>query len=294
MQQVEAKGILSTVKYGNQWFGLDYNMNLYRGCCHGCIYCDSRSNCYQVDNFDTVRSKKDALIILNKELRSKRNKGVVGIGAMSDTYNPFEKDEELTRGALKLIEYYSFGVSLETKSDLVVRDIDILKKIAEKNSVNIKMTITCADDELSKKVEPNVCVSSKRFAAIKKISDAGIFTGVLMTPLLPFINDDEENIKAIVRKSYEAGAKFVFSMFGVTLRENQRDYYFEQLDKLFPGLSFRYRQAYKNNYMCNIPQLERKKYIFESECKKYGLLYKMEDIVKAYKKKDEVQQMQLF
>lgn len=294
MQQVEAKGILSTTKYGNQWFGLDYNMNLYRGCCHGCIYCDSRSNCYQIDNFDTVRSKKDALIILNKELRSKRNKGVIGIGAMSDSYNPFEKEEELTREALKLIEHYSFGVSLETKSDLVVRDIELFKKIAEKNSVNIKMTITCADDELSKKVEPNVCVSSKRFAAIKEISEAGIFTGVLMTPLLPFINDDEENIKAIIKKSYEAKAKFVCSMFGVTLRENQREYYYEQLDKLFPGLSFRYRQAYKNNYMCNVPQLERKKYIFESECKKYGLLYKMEDIIQAYKKKEEVQQMQLF
>lgn len=294
MQQVEAKGILSNVKHGNFWFGLDYNINLYRGCCHGCIYCDSRSNCYQIDHFDTVRSKKDALILLNKELRSKRKKGVVGIGAMSDTYNPFEEDEQLTRGALKLIEHYSFGVSLETKSDLVIRDIDILKKIAEKNSVNIKMTITCAEDELSKKVEPNVCVSSKRFAAIKEISDAGIFTGVLMTPLLPFINDDEDNIKAIIRKSYEVGAKFVFSMFGVTLRENQRDYYYEQLDKLFPGLSFQYRQAYKNNYMCNIPQLERKKYIFEKECKKYKLLYKMEDIIQAYKRKDEVQQMKLF
>lgn len=294
MQEIEAKSILSTIKYGNEWFGMDYNINLYRGCCHGCIYCDSRSNCYQIDHFDTVRKKKDALIILNKELKGKKKKGVVGIGAMSDTYNPFEEQEELTRGALKLIEHYAFGVSLETKSDLVVRDIDLFQKIASKHCAIVKMTITCADDELSKKIEPNVCVTSKRFAAIQKLSEAGIFTGILFTPILPFITDDDENIKAVIKKAYEAKAKFVFSMFALTLRENQKDYYFEQLDKLFPGLSFRYRQAYKNNYMCNIPQLERKKHIFESECKKYGLLYKMEDIIKAYKKKEEVQQMQLF
>lgn len=294
MQQVEAKSILSTNKNGNFWFGNDYNINLYRGCCHGCIYCDSRSNCYQIENFDTVRSKKDALIILNKELRSKKKKGVVGIGAMSDTYNPFEQQEELTRGALKLIEHYFFGISLETKSDLIIRDIDLFQKIAEKNNVIIKMTITCADDELSKKIEPNVCVSSKRFAAIKKLSDAGLFTGILMTPLLPLINDGEENIKMIVRKAYESGARFVFSMFGVTLRENQRDYYYAQLDKLYPGLSFQYRQTYKNQYMCNITRKDYKMHLFEKECQKYGLLYRMEDIIKAYKKETDIQQLQLF
>lgn len=165
MQEVEAKGIMSAIKHGNMWFGADYNMNLYRGCCHGCIYCDSRSSCYQVDHFDTVRKKKNAIAILNRELQSKKKKGVIGIGAMSDAYNPFEKEEQLTREALKLIAHYQFGVSLETKSDLIVRDIDLFQQIHKNASAIVKVTITCADDALSKEVEPNVCVSSKRFAA---------------------------------------------------------------------------------------------------------------------------------
>lgn len=294
MLEVEAKSILGTVKHGNMWFGSDYNMNLYRGCCHGCIYCDSRSSCYQVENFDTVRKKKDALIILNRELQSKKKKGVVGIGAMSDSYNPFEKEEELTKQALMLIAQYKFGVSLETKSALIVRDIPIFKEINKYNEVILKMTITCADDTLSSQIEPHVSVSSERFEAIKQLSEAGLFCGVLMTPLLPFINDDEENIKAIIEKSAKAGAKFVFSMYGVTLRDNQRDYFFDRLDELFPGLSFRYRQAFKNNYMCNITQYQRKKYVFEETCRKHGLLYRMKDIINAYKTSKKATQLTLF
>lgn len=294
MLEIEAKSILGVIKHGNMWFGGDYNMNLYRGCCHGCIYCDSRSSCYQVENFDTVRKKRDAITILNKELQTKKKKGVVAIGAMSDSYNPFEKEEELTKQALTLIAQYKFGVSLETKSDLIIRDIPIFKQIKKYNDVIVKMTITCADDALSKQIEPHVCVSSKRFEAIKQLSEAGLFCGVLMTPLLPFINDDEENIKAIIEKSAQAGAKFVFSMFGVTLRDNQREYYYERLDELFPGLSFRYRQAFKNNYVCNITQHERKKHVFIETCNKYGLLYRMEDIIKAYKTSEKATQLALF
>ena len=294
MLEVEAKGIVSSIAHGGMWFGADYNMNLYRGCCHGCIYCDSRSSCYHVENFDTVRKKKDAIAIVNKELRGKKKKGVVGIGAMSDSYNPFEEKEQLTREALKLLAHYHFGVSLETKSDLIVRDIDLFQKISESASVIVKLTITCAEDTLSQKIEPNVCVSSKRFEAIRKISEAGIFCGVLMTPLLPMINDDEQNIKEIVRLSAQAGAKFVFSMFGVTLRDNQREYFYEKVDALFPGMAFRYRQAFKNSYVCGITQFKRKQYVFQEACKQYGLLYEMKDIIKAYKKQDEVKQLQLF
>lgn len=294
MEYVEAKTILSKTNHGEYWFGGDYGMNLYRGCSHGCIYCDSRSNCYQIDNFDKIRVKKDALLILEKELRSKRKKGVVGIGAMSDSYNPLEKQLNLTRNALKLLDRYGFGVSIDTKSDLIVRDIDVFQSIQQHSDVIVKLTITCADDVLSKKIEPNVCPSSKRFAAIKQLSDAGIFCGVLFTPMLPMITDSEEHIKEMVRLSYEHGAKFIFSMFGVTLRENQRDYYYEQLDALFPGLSYRYRQGYRDSYMCNVAMSNRKRYIFETECKKYGLLYRMEDIIKAYKKDRTVKQMQLF
>ena len=187
-------------------------MNLYRGCTHGCIYCDSRSECYQNDEFDIVKVKANALDILNLELMKKKHKGVVGIGAMSDTYNRFEEQEEITRGALKLLRDYHFGVSLETKSDLVVRDIDLFLEIQKYNDVIVKMTITTFDDELSKIIEPHVCVSSQRFLAIQKMSEAGLFTGILMHPLLPFINDTEENIIQIVKMAHEHGAHFVHAL----------------------------------------------------------------------------------
>ena len=159
MEFVKAKTILSKVKYGSDWYGIDYNMNLYRGCSHGCIYCDSRSNCYQVEDFDRVRAKKDEIEILSKELKSKRKKGIIGIGAMSDTYNPFEKTYLQTRQALELIKRYGFGVSIDTKSDLILRDIDVLKQINMNHNVIIKITITTPHDQLSKIIEPHVCVS---------------------------------------------------------------------------------------------------------------------------------------
>ena len=236
MEFIKSKTILSKVKYGNEWFGIDYNMNLYRGCSHGCIYCDSRSNCYHIDNFDVPKGKENALILLENELSKKKDKGVIGIGSMSDTYNPFEKEYEQTRGALKIISKYNFGVSIDTKSDMILRDIDLLKEINLKNNVIVKFTITTSSDELSKMIEPNVCVSSKRFQAIKILSDNGIFAGIMMNPVLPFITDSEENIKKIVKLAHESGAKFIHTYMGMTLRENQRDYYFKKLDILFPGL----------------------------------------------------------
>ena len=174
MEFIIAKEILSKIQYDNShWFGTDYNMNLYRGCCHGCIYCDSRSNCYNIIDFDRVRIKKDCIPILEKQLKSKRHSGVIQIGAMSDTYNPFEKKYEVTREALKLIDKYGFGVAIATKSDLILRDIDILKNINTHSPVIVKFSITCGDDNLSKVIEPNVCVSSKRFEGIKKLRDQG-------------------------------------------------------------------------------------------------------------------------
>lgn len=283
MEFIEAKTILQNASHGKEWFGIDYNMNLYKGCCHKCIYCDSRSNCYQVEEFDRVRSKANGIEILNQQLKNKRKKGVIGIGAMSDTYNPFEKQYEITRKALELISYYGFGVSIETKSNLIIRDIDLFKEINSKADVILKFTITAADDNLSKKIESCVCCTSERLKAMKKISDNGLFVGTLLTPIIPFITDSEENIRNVIRLSAENGAKFIFSMGGVTLRENQRDYFFEQLDKSFIGLKDKYIKTYGNNYFC-YPLDKNLKYIFREECKKYGLLYKMEDIIKAYKK----------
>ena len=179
MNKIEAKSILQKVNGGKyNWFGIDYNINLYKGCSHGCIYCDSRSNCYKIDNFDNVRVKDNAINILYKELKSKRNKGVVGLGSMSDTYNPFERTLNVTRDTLKLIRDFGFGVAIDTKSSLITRDIDILKGINKNNSVIVKITITTFDDRLSKIIEPNVNETRKRFEVLRKLSKEGIFCGV--------------------------------------------------------------------------------------------------------------------
>ena len=284
MEFVKAKTILAKVKNGNEWYGVDYNMNLYRGCSHGCIYCDSRSDCYHIENFDIVKGKENMLTILENELCKKRLKGVVGIGAMSDTYNPMEIKYKQTRGALQLISKYDFGVSIDTKSNLILRDIDLLKEINSKNSVIIKFTITTPDDNLSKIIEPKVCVSSKRLEAIKTLNDNGIFAGIMMNPVLPFITDKEEDIKKLVRIASEYGAKFIHTYMGMTLRENQRAYYFDKLDENFPGLKDKYIKNYGDKYNCLVPNCKNLYKVFTDECNKYGILYKMNEIIKAYKK----------
>ena len=292
MEFIKAKTILSKVKYGDEWYGVNYNMNLYRGCPHGCIYCDSRSNCYHIDNFDVPKGKENAINILEKEL-SKNKRGIIGIGSMSDTYNPMEKTYEQTRNALKLIEKYNYGVSIDTKSDLILRDLDILKEINKKNNVIIKFTITTPNDELSKIIEPNVCVSSKRLKAIKTLTDNNIYAGIMLNPVLPFITDKEEDIKELVKLAHEHGAKFIHTYMGMTLRENQRDYYYNKLDEHFKGTKEKYIKYYKNNYICPIPNKNLYK-IFKEECDKYGILYNMKDIIKAYKKIKEDEQISLF
>lgn len=295
MDFIKAKTILSKVKDANEWYGVDYNMNLYKGCSHGCIYCDSRSNCYHIDNFDKVRGKENALIILEQELIKQKEKGVIGIGAMSDTYNPLEKKHEQTRGALKLISKYGYGISIDTKSNLILRDIDLLKEINSKNNVIIKFTITTPHDSLSKIIEPNVSVSSERFKAIKELSDNGIFTGVILNPLLPFITDKEEDIKLLVRLAHLSGAKFIHTYMGMTLRENQRTYYYKKLDESFPNLKEKYIKFYGERYNCIVLNNQKLYKIFTEECQKYGILYRMDDIIKTYKKELKTnEQLSLF
>ncbi len=291
METIQANSLLHKIAHGEMWFGSDYNMNLYRGCCHRCIYCDSRSSCYKITDFDRVKVKKDALLILRKELKSKRHKGVIQLGAMSDSYNPFEQEYEITRNALALIAHYGFGLSLETKSNLIVRDIDYLQRIHQNADMILKLTITAYDDALSQKIEPGVCVSSERFKALKALSAQGFFTGVVLSPILPFLTDTDENIKAIIHAAYENGASCVYTIGGVTLRENQRDYYYEQLDRLFPGLRNKYQNSYGNRYLCMSKNRELIK-VFQAECEKYGLLYRMRDIIRAYKK-EQPQQLTL-
>ncbi len=292
VEEIEAKTLLSRIKY-DEWFGADYNMNLYRGCCHGCIYCDSRSECYHVEDFDRVRVKANAAAMLRRELAAKRSVGVVGIGAMSDSYNPFERELGVTRAALETIAGAGFGVSLDTKSGLVTRDIGLFRRIRDNHSAIVKLTITAADDALSRKIEPHVSPSSERFAALRALSEAGIFCGVLMTPILPFLTDSEENVRSIVEKTAQAGGKFVFSMYGVTLRTNQRQYFLEKVEERFPGMADRYRRAFGSDYYCPSPQRQRLKALVREACKAHGLLWRMPDIIRASRKPPE-EQLSLF
>lgn len=283
MNFIPCKTIISGYSEGNEWFGSNYNMNIYKGCCHGCIYCDSRSECYQIEDFDTVRAKENALLVIENDLRKKRKTGVVGSGAMSDPYNPFEEKLELSRGALKLIDRYGFGASTITKSDLVVRDIDLWQSIKKHSPVLVKITITTPHDELSAKIEPYAPLSSKRFAAIKKLSDAGIYCGILLMPCLPFIEDKPEDIMLLLEKAKESGAKFVNADFGVTLRLNQREYFYERLDELFPKMREKYTKIFGNNYKCGSPRYNELMSLYHEKCRNLGLLSHMSDIRKAYK-----------
>ena len=298
MHWIPAKTVISSCRAGSGWFGTDYNMNIYRGCCHGCIYCDSRSECYHVENFDQVCAKENADRLIETELRTKRKQGIIITGAMSDPYNPLEKKYQLTRKALQSMERYGFGVVINTKSDLVLRDIGLLQKISVKSPVLVNLTITTANDTLCRKIEPKVIPSSTRFAALRTLSQAGIMTGVLLMPVLPFLNDSEENILEIVRRAKAAGVSCVYAGeaygFGVTLRQNQRDYFYQQLDCLFPGMKQKYREVFGTRYFCMANNAEPLWRAFCIECRKLGLHWRMKDIVEAIKRGYTYEQMSLF
>lgn len=276
---------------GWSWFGMEYNMNLYKGCPHGCIYCDSRSDCYHVENFDIVRRKENELAILEMELKRKKRKGTIGIGSMSDTYHPLEKKYRITREALKLIHRYGYGVGIDTKSDGILEDLDLIQAISKQHSSIVKITITTADDQLCKIIEPHVVPSSRRFEVLEKLHEAGIFAGILLMPILPFINDTQENIKEIVYQAHLHHAKFIYPGMGVTLRMNQRSYFYYQLDQYFPGKRQLYEKHFHNTYSCDSPQSKLLYEVLKTECQRYGILYRMKDIVNAYQKEPAIQQL---
>lgn len=290
---VPAKTIVTRTK-NNAWFGTDYTMNLYRGCCHGCIYCDSRSECYQIEAFDSVRVKENALLLVERELRAKRKKGLIGTGSMSDPYNPWEKTLALTRGALQLIERYQFGVAIATKSPLVQRDADVLNRIGEKAPAIVKMTITTAEDALCQKIEPHVAPASKRFEALEALSRAGIYCGILLMPLLPYINDTKENVLAIVQRAADCGVKFIYPGFGVTLRDTQQLYFYQQLDRLFPGIKAHYL-AMGNSYVYPSPKAQRLMDVFQTACEENGIVYRMAEIIKQSQRDNtKIEQLSFF
>lgn len=279
MEYEQAKHLLTPVRVGmDDFFYADWNMNIYRGCSHGCIYCDSRSLCYHLDQFDTVRPKENALSLLESELRTKRKPGIITMGAMSDPYNPLEANLHLTRGALELMLRYGFGAAFTTKSLLCARDADLLATISHRAPVCARLTITCADDDLCRRIEPHVAPSSQRFAALQQLSEAGVYSGVWLNPVLPYITDTEENIISILRQTAAAGGKFVVCFFGMTLRSGNREYFFDALQRDFPGIREKYLSAFGNAYECGSPDAQRLYDIFKSECTRLGLAWRFHDV----------------
>ena len=251
-------------------------MNLYRGCQHACIYCDTRSECYGIHDISTIAVKKNALDLLAKELPSKRrNKATIGTGSMNDPYMPLEKEIQLTRRALQIIASEKFPVHVITKSNLVARDADILQDISKAYAA-VSFTITTADDSLAQKIEPNAPKTSERFKAMELLASKGIYTGITLMPLLPFINDRKENIEAIVKQAAASGASYIIPLFGVTLRKGSREYFYKALYQSFPGMKEKYQSRYGEQYECYSPNYSTLNNTFKEQCIKLGIQSRMQ------------------
>ncbi len=275
IKRIKAKSILSSLRSkGFDPFGISYNMNIYRGCQHQCIYCDSRSNCYQIDNFADILIKENAIELLKQELPSKRKKQTIGTGSMNDPYMPIEEELGLTRQALELIYRYQFPVHIMTKSNMVVRDIDILRDISKVYAA-VSFTITTNDDDLSRKIEPGAPPSSERFEAMKILSAAGIYTGIIISPVLPWITDSVENITELLYHAQQVGAKYALMWPGLTQRHGQREWLYDKLDKHFPGLKEKYIDRFGNTYECDSPNAEEINKSYYHICSKLRLATQM-------------------
>lgn len=255
-------------------------MNLYRGCTHGCIYCDSRSACYQITHdFEDIEVKRNAPRILEDQLRRKRTKCMISTGSMCDPYIHLENELQVTRQCLSLIEKYGFGLAILTKSDRIMRDLDILKAINAKAKCVVQMTLTTYDEELCRKLEPNVSSTLERFRVLEDMRDAGIPTVVWMCPILPFINDTEENLRGLLDYCVKAKVKGILGFgFGTTMREGSREYFYDRLDELFPGMKEKYIKTFGDSYECRSPNHKKLMKIFAEECQKHDIMYKTEDV----------------
>ncbi|MBR6569646.1 MAG: radical SAM protein [Clostridia bacterium] len=289
MHFVNAKGILSA---GN-------GMNVYRGCTHGCIYCDSRSRCYHIEHdFEDIEVKQNAPQLLEDALRRKRHKCMIATGAMCDPYMHCEETVELTRRCLQLIDRYGFGLSIQTKSDRILRDLPLLGSIHQKSKCVVHMTLTTADDSLCKIIEPKVCPTSRRAEVLRILRDEGIPTMVWLSPILPFINDTEENVRGILDLCFDAQVMGIvcFGM-GVTLREGDREYFYQALDRHFPGVKQQYVRAFGLDYECPSPRSHSLMNLFHRECQAHGVMHDNDEIFRychAFPQKEEGEQLRFF
>lgn len=290
MHFVDAKGILTSKNGIN-------GMNIYRGCSHGCIYCDSRSKCYQFTHpFEDIEVKQNAPELLEKTLRSKRKKCMIGTGAMSDPYMHCEEKLGMTRKCLEIIRDYEFGLAIQTKSDRIMRDIALLDEINQKAKCVVQITLTTYDDDLCQILEPNVCNTKRRIEVLEEMQKRGIPTIVWLTPILPFINDTEENVTSILKECARVGVKGIIDFgMGLTLREGDREYYYAALDKYFPGMKQRYIQRYGNTYELASPNAKTLQGILRRICKENGMLSNPYECFKYLNELPEkYQQMSLF
>ena len=272
MHFVDAKGILTG---GKGRFG----MNIYRGCSHGCIYCDSRSRCYQFTHaFEDIEVKQNAPELLEQALKSKRQKAMIGTGSMSDPYMHCEEELELTRKCLEIICRHGFGAAIQTKSDRILRDIDLLEELNRRAKCVVQITLTTWDKRLCGILEPNVCNTQRRVEVLDEMRKRGIPTIVWLTPILPFINDTEENIKAILEACAQVKVKGIICFdMGLTLREGDREYYYAALDREFPGLKEKYIRTYGNAYELSSLNSRQLMDLFRSFCRNHGILYKPDE-----------------
>ena len=289
MHYVTSKGILSASN----------GMNLYRGCTHGCIYCDSRSNCYHIDHaFEDIEVKQNALELLEDALKRKRKRCMIGTGAMTDPYVPLENDLQYVRKSLLLAERYGFGFTLITKSTQVLRDLDILKRINEKTKCVVQMTLTTYNEQLCRELEPNVSTTKERYEALKILHQEGIPTVVWLCPILPFINDTEENLYGILNYCIEAKVYGIINFgMGMTLRDGNREYFYKQLERLFPGLKEKYIACYGNQYILPSPNEKRLLEIFSQTCDKHHIVHdsdKIFEYLRTCEEKDKCEQLSLF
>lgn len=290
MHFVDAKGLLS----GSNGH---YGMNIYRGCSHGCIYCDSRSLCYRFTHaFEDIEVKQNAPELLEKVLKSKRKKAMIGTGAMSDPYMHCEEELGLTRKCLEIIRKYGFGVAIQTKSDRILRDIVLLDEINKEAKCVVQMTLTTYDDVLCKILEPNVCNTKRRIEVLGKMQERGIPTIVWLSPILPYINDTEENITAILNECVRVGVKGIICFgMGLTLRDGDREYYYAALDKHFPGLKARYIREFGNAYEIPSPNTDNLYKVFYGICKKNGMMSTPDECFKYMNDfPEKYEQMSLF
>lgn len=289
MHYVKAKGILSS-KNG---------MNLYRGCTHGCIYCDSRSDCYRMKHsFEDIEVKENAIELLEYALRHKRKKCMIGCGAMTDPYIPLELELKTVRKALSLAFENGFGFTLITKSDRIVRDLDLIEKINNQTKCVVQMTLTTYDEALCRTIEPNVCTTKERFKVLQKLRALGIPAVVWLSPVLPFINDTKENISGILDYCIEAGVYGIICFgMGVTLRDGNRDYFYRQLDASFPGMKERYIRTYGNQYCLNSFKNQELMELFHKKCGRHGIIHDNKQIfeyLNRFEEKQSNRQLSLF